>query len=357
MKKKRFIFVLAYLGLMLTVFEGICRITLAIPWTADRLFTDEDLSWRRAWVGRQQSGTEIYYSFDRYDETKGWITKPNLQDEIVFENKILNTNSRGLRGKREFSFIRDPDLLRILILGDSFTFGDEVSDDETYSHYLQEMLPAAEVINMGVHGYGHDQMLIHLTKDGVKYQPDIVILGFNSYDMDRNVLRFRDFSKPRFEIDEGELRLTNSPVAHPAEILRFDWIRPRIYDIWSIVKLRLRVMTGRYERDKETLTRRILDEIVETAEGVGAHPVFIYLPAEKELTAAHQTLPAESFLLDFCRTNDRVTCVSVRPRFLEKVRQGIEFKQLGHWGPPGHLTVAESIKDLLATEGFIETDH
>jgi hypothetical protein len=42
-----------------------------------------------------------------------------------------------------------------LILGDSFTFGDEVSDNETYSYYLQQMLPHTEVINMGVHGYGH----------------------------------------------------------------------------------------------------------------------------------------------------------------------------------------------------------
>jgi hypothetical protein len=42
---------------------------------------------------------------------------------------------------------------------------DEVSDDETYSFYLQEMLPQAEIINMGAHGYGHDQMLILLTFD------------------------------------------------------------------------------------------------------------------------------------------------------------------------------------------------
>jgi hypothetical protein len=35
-----------------------------------------------------------------------------------------------------------------LILGDSFTFGDEVSDDETYSAHLQAMLPHTEIINM-----------------------------------------------------------------------------------------------------------------------------------------------------------------------------------------------------------------
>jgi len=51
-----------------------------------------------------------------------------------------------------------------------------VSDNETYSYYLQKMLPNAEIINMGVHGYGHDQMLIYLEEEGVKYKPDIFII-------------------------------------------------------------------------------------------------------------------------------------------------------------------------------------
>ena len=39
--------------------------------------------------------------------------------------------------------------MRILFLGDSYTFGDNVSDNETYPFYLQQMLPNTEVINMG----------------------------------------------------------------------------------------------------------------------------------------------------------------------------------------------------------------
>ena len=56
------------------------------------------------------------------------------------------------------------------------------------------MLPQAEIINMGVHGYGHDQMLIFLKEEGIKYKPDIVLLGFLHMDMFRNMLDFRDFS-------------------------------------------------------------------------------------------------------------------------------------------------------------------
>lgn len=356
-KKKRIILVLAYLAFMLLVIEGISRILLSVPWTAQKLFSDEDLSWRRAWVSRHEPGTDIYYSFDQYDETKGWVTRPNLEDEIVFDNRILNTNSRGLRGKREFALTRDPDVQRILIFGDSFTFGDEVSDTETYAHRLQGMLPAVEVINMGVHGYGHDQMLIHFRENGLKYQPDIVILGFVSFDMERNVLSFRDYSKPRFEVGTDGLKLTNSPVPPPDDILRFDWARPRILDIWSIIKLRVRILTGGFEKDRDELTRRILDEIVKTAESVGARPLFIYLPAEQELTNARLAPPAETFLLDYGRSNSGVTCASARTHFMESMEQGVTFRTVGHWGPAGHLTVARAIRDLLDAEGLIEMDQ
>ena len=42
--------------------------------------------------------------------------------------------------------------------------GETVSDSESYAYRLQQMLPRAEIMNLGVHGYAHDQMLI-LFKD------------------------------------------------------------------------------------------------------------------------------------------------------------------------------------------------
>src|SRR5262245_47270071 len=104
---------------------------------------------------------------------------------------------------------------RIVVLGDSFTFGEEVSDTETYPHLLQELLPTVEVINLGVHGYGHDQMLVLFREEGSKYEPSLVVLGFVASDMERNLMGFRDYAKPRFVVTGGELRLVGTPVPHP----------------------------------------------------------------------------------------------------------------------------------------------
>ena len=183
-----------------------------IPAISNRLQGDEDTTWRRRWISRHTKSVEIYYKFDTFDPTKGWISKPNLRDMKAFDNKVLNTNSRGLRGGKEYSYGKHPNTARLLILGDSFTFGDEVSDNETYSYYLHEMIPTTEIINMGVHGYGHDQMLILIKEEGIKYKPDIVILGFLPWDMSRNMLQFRDYAKPRFVLDNNNLTITGPPV-------------------------------------------------------------------------------------------------------------------------------------------------
>ena len=63
------------------------------------------------------------------------------------------------------------------MLGDSITFGTGVGDDETFSHLL-DALPDLEVLNLGVDGYGTDQELIRLEREGLAFGPQVVILNF-----------------------------------------------------------------------------------------------------------------------------------------------------------------------------------
>ncbi len=62
----------------------------------------------------------------------------------------VTTNAQGLRMDRELTFPKQKQ--RILLLGDSFTFG-KVDDVDTYPAFLQARLPGREVINAGVSGY------------------------------------------------------------------------------------------------------------------------------------------------------------------------------------------------------------
>ncbi len=353
-RKNRFIFVFTYLVFLAVLFEGSARLALSIPQVAKHLQANEEYTYRRNWVQEHQKyGMEAYYAFDMYNSSKGWRPKPNLRDVKAFDNKILSTNSKGFRGKKDFPYTKSKEKLRILILGDSFTFGDEVSDDETYSYYLQEMLPHTEVINMGVHGYGHDQMLILLKEEGVKYQPDIVILGFLALDMSRNILKFRDFAKPRFVLEGGELRLTGNPVPRPEDILQWDWTRPRIIDLFSLIRHSVEKFSGLQQREMEAITTAILMELIRSVESIHAIPILAYLPRGREIALDVAVTQDEKYMFSVCQLNERAKCFSTRPYFAEEIAKGKTFKSGGHWEPAGHLTVAEAIKRYLVDEGLV----
>jgi hypothetical protein len=353
-RKYKLFFALGYIVLLALFLEGAARLAFSIPKIGKRLEANEEYTYRRNWVREhQKSGTATYYSSDVYDPFKGWKPKPNLKDVKVFDNKILNINAKGLRGKQDFPYAKTKGKLRIVILGDSFTFGDEVSDDETYSYYLQTMLPQTEVINMGVHGYGHDQMLLLFKEEGVKYHPDIVILGFLGLDMSRNLLRFRDFAKPRFVLEAGKLKLTGTPVPRPEDVLQWDWARPRIVDLFSLIRHRIEKISGLQEKAMEEITTAIVTEMIRAATSIQAVPILAYLPRGKEITADIAMTEDEAFMFSLCQLNKTARCFSTRPRFAEKIARGEHFKPGGHWEPAGHFTVAEATQRYLVEQGLV----
>ena len=353
-QKKKIIFISVYIVLLFILFEGTARLVFSNTNLARRIWVDESLSWRRSWVQRHKdTGKQIYYTFDTYDSTKGWVSKPNLRDMPVFDSKVLSTNSKGFRGTTEYQYIKDQDKIRILVIGDSYTFGEEVSDNETYPFYLQELIQNSEVMNLGMHGYGHDQMLIFLKEEGFRYKPDIVILGFIHPDMTRNMVNFRDYAKPKFELSDEGLKLTSTPVPPLEQTLRWDWIRPRIIDVASIFRHNYRMRTGLYGKEKDHLTTAILTEIINQADNINAAPLFVYIPIIPEITSTDFMTPGEEYLSEMCNTSEKVDYFSTRPYFINQLKKGVTFKESGHWGPTGNYAIAEAIKQFLFENGYL----
>lgn len=354
--KKVILFSAVFVVVLLFFLEALSRTALSIDPIFNKVRGDDDASWRLDWIKRHNHGIEIYYKFDIYDPAKGWVAKPNLRDVTVYRNKFLNTNSKGLRGQTDYPYSRTQGKKRILILGDSFTFGDGVSDNETYSYYLQQMVPDAEIINMGVHGYGHDQMLILLKEEGLKYKPDIVILGFDYIDIFRNGMKFRDFAKPGFTVRDEKMQLINSSVPSPEEVLRGEWARLKMVDLWTMISHRVMERYGFYDRKMRKLTSYILDEMVESIKSVGATPIFVYLPVGNEIFSDREVTWGEAYLSEYCKGHGDVECFSLRPHFTEKIKQHPELRREGegHWTPSGHFTVAEGIRDYIAGKGYVQ---
>lgn len=104
---------------------------------------------------------------------------------------IQRVNKLGLRG-RETTVEKPAGVYRILMLGDSFTMGKGVEDDQTFSVLLENLLNAApgsscnmkfEVLNGGVDSYAPVLSNIELRRDLAALRPDLVVHNLDVSDL------------------------------------------------------------------------------------------------------------------------------------------------------------------------------
>ena len=158
-----------------------------------------------------------------YDPRLGWLPRPGR----FSSGWTSNVDASGLRSSgRSIENVSQP--RPILAVGDSFTFGDEVEDSETWPAHLEEILNT-RVLNAGVGAYGIDQAFLRAELLLDKYEPDVVILSFISDDINRTEYSYYPWGqgwKPYFEYQDGSLILRNVPVPQvPAPPRSFQTLR------------------------------------------------------------------------------------------------------------------------------------
>ena len=150
-----------------------------------------------------------------YDETLGYALKPNTSHthKSAEFNVVYRINKLGYRGKT-YSKIKPLGMFRIVLIGDSHGFGWGINDDKNiFATILDQRLSGVEVINLSVSGYGTDQEFLRLKKEGLEYQPDLVILQITGNDF-TEIMRPIMYEKPKpfFILNNDKLMLKNIPV-------------------------------------------------------------------------------------------------------------------------------------------------
>ncbi len=114
---------------------------------------------------------------------------PNAMSEYKSEDFHIfqRSNKWGLRG-RDVSWKKEKNVYRVLLLGDSFTMGKGVKDDETAAVRLEKMLTDAlgrkvEVLNAGVDSYAPILSYLQLKNFLIGLEPDLIVLNFDMSDL------------------------------------------------------------------------------------------------------------------------------------------------------------------------------
>ena len=164
-------------------------------------------------------------TFYVYDPLLGWTIGPDRRSA----DGLYYSSFEGMRAPHQgVSFAKPSKKTRIALVGDSFTFGEDVAYEDTWGHLLETALgPQFEVLNFGVPGYGVDQAYLRYEKDVREWKPQIVILSFIAHDFERTMTVYTPlnyptwdmpFSKPRMVLRDGGLKRLNMPPIEPTAI-------------------------------------------------------------------------------------------------------------------------------------------
>lgn len=261
------------------------------------------------------------------------------------------TNSRGWRDA-EAALERATGVRRIVVLGDSFTFGVQVDYGERFTEVLEETTPRLEVVNLGVNAFGTDQELRVLEVEGALYRPDVVVLlAYLGNDLDDiRYERRASWPKPWYELEaDGALRLIEPSATWDVRLRSSTYIGELLLRASNRARS---IMTERW-RDADTvpLFVRLVAEMRRVSAGVNARFLAVLAYPDERLSSGRS--PREERVLEGL-TGAGIAVCDLFDTFLRERDAGAAlFVDEGHWSAAGHRLAAAEIARELSERGWL----
>lgn len=308
--------------------------------------------------------------------TKDAWNNANYDPQLGWDYQIAASRIRGPRKTGP----KPAGMFRVIALGDSFTWGIEVKDDECFPHYLEKILQgrqAAEVFNMGVGSYGIDQMLLKYERHGRPLRPDVVVLGIFPHDYDRTRLSFYSYSKPIFRRDEktGPYVLENVPVLPPKEV--YESLKKSLNGTGSyayvFLKNRVRKLlstlpgSNGYYEETDRLVENLLARLKGELDKTGTKLLVVHIPRGNafengealsrgksepqtaHLRALYEKLKIPHVDLLEALPQGRPLATIYKEHYIHRPDGSI-----GHFTPQGNAEVAKIIAEALKAKGMLK---
>ncbi|MCP4110680.1 MAG: SGNH/GDSL hydrolase family protein [Desulfobacteraceae bacterium] len=326
-----------------------------------------------------------------HSSTMGWTIKKNGAMHLY------KANSQGIRASKEYPLIPPENIVRISSFGDSFTHCDDVENEDSWQEKLMVTDENLEVINFGVPGFGLDQAFLRYQEDGVQFNSHIVLIGFMSENICRNINVFRPFyyrygglpfAKPRFIVKDDKLVLLKNPMqslsrynnllAHPEILLPelgtndyyfasrykkgfFDFLPSvRIVKMISNKIIRKKMYenifkNGYYNEKSEgfEITTKLFDKFYSSAVRNKSLPIIVLFPNKDDITQYFENKSKTyASLLTYFDTRG-YEYIDILNAFDVKDRK-FKIKDLfvGHYSPMANELVAKYIGNYLRKKGL-----
>lgn len=311
-------------------------------------------------------------SYIVYDNQLGWTVGPERRSA----NGLYFSSSLGTRTAHpDMSLTKSEGSIEIAMVGDSFTFSEEVRYEDSWGFHLGQMLgDKFQLLNYGVPSYGVDQAYLRYQKDVIQRKPKIVLFSLISHDLVRTMWVYPflavphwdwPFSKPRLIVQGGNLITINVPTLSPSEIFRHnspselpflshhqpsyrqsDWETGPLHFSYLFRLFSTMYPPWRVNPINDTLAvnAAIIQSFVRSATEAGSLPILIYFPSKVDFSDS-STFPTGKRMLQ----NVGLPFIDPTPCLLE-VNPTDRFL-VDHYSPAGNAAVAkclyQSLRDTL----------
>jgi lysophospholipase L1-like esterase len=326
-------------------------------------------------------GIRVYASFlvprmMILDDKLGWRHASDASKTFVNEfgeTALVRQNAHGHRGKYR-PVAKQAGSYRLLVLGDSFTEGVHVGEEQLFTARMEEAAPALEVLNAGVGGYGTVQEYLYLANEGLELRPDLVILMFYPNDLTDNALSYYPGFGPRpfASFKNGQLKINETlisteyekfilPVPFRTVLSRYSYLyyflNSRIYQPFFSRKMRDLQQADLNAINSETRFKiffALLEKLQALLQG-GRIPLFVVLIPTREDVAAGRSETSNP-IIEFCQAR-QIACLSLLERFRRETSSGIRpyFPGDIHWTSAGHQIAADEILKHLPAKREMPT--
>lgn len=292
----------------------------------------------------------------------GWAGRPGAAAAMGAGRVTLN--ARGYRG-RELPLPKPGDRKRVVVLGDSIAFGYGVADEEAFPHLLNVRNNGLEVVNLGVEGYGPGQELLVLQREGLREDPDVVVLAVclrNDFvDAVLPVALYDGVTpRPRFRLVEDRLVLDDTALRRSGAQRALQ----RLSDESHLFN-RLTALVPRREgpedadwrqrkqealRDEDYALRLTVALVLEMESVCRRHGIdFIVATFPNGLDYLMRPELADRFHESLRAAGVKVVDVGAHFQALGLTPQEIAIDRTGHLGPRGHAAACEILERELAS--------
>lgn len=271
--------------------------------------------------------------------------KPNVRS--IQTGVQVETNSLGFREK-EYSVQKPAGVQRIVVLGDSYTFGVGVEFPETFSKRLETQLNGTgetyDVINFGVSGYNTVLELATFREVAAAFQPDLVIVAYVLNDAERQ----GKFDDERTDVRDIRSLLTFIHLDLKDKSMLYGYLSPKVGALFQLFGGRYAVGIINqiiHSYDESSLgwieSQRALLGIMTEARKINADVLVIVFPMMVDF-GTYPLEPAHERIVQFCK-DQGVEVLDLLPRFRhEEVSEYTVFLD-GHPNSQAHKIFAEEI--------------